>query len=85
MKGSPTTALVLAIVSWFTCGIFLSIPALLIANNCLASGTAEQGTAQAAKIIALVNIVVSVVGVIVWIMAMAGMVAIAGIGAAAGG
>lgn len=71
-------ALVLAIVSWFVCGLFLSIPAFIIAKKAeretLASGGAYsgEGMAKAARIIALINIIFSIlviIGVVILIIA----------------
>mgnify|MGYP000900581982 CR=1 FL=1 len=77
MKGSPTTALILAIASFLTCGILLSIPALLMANDYLKTGGPEASTANTARIIAIVNIALSIVGLLIWVLVMAGVFAFA--------
>lgn len=82
MKGSPTTALILAIASFFTCGIILSIPALLMANDYMKTGGPEVGMANAARILAIINIALSIVGIILWILMMAGLFAFAATGPA---
>jgi hypothetical protein len=71
-------ALVLAIVSWFVCGLFLSIPAYIIAKKAeretLASNGAYsgEGMAKAARIIALINIIVSVIAIVLVVILIAG-------------
>lgn len=71
-------ALVLAIVSWFVCGLFLSIPAYIIAKKAeretLASNGAYsgEGMAKAAKIIALINIIVSIIAIVVVVILIVG-------------
>lgn len=71
-------ALVLAIVSWFVCGLFLSIPAYIIAKKAeretLASNGAYsgEGMAKAAKIIALINIIVSILVIVLVVILIAG-------------
>lgn len=64
-------ALVLSIVAWFACGIFLSIPALIIAKremNRIGAGArdpANLGNAKAAFWVSLAQIVVNVLAIIV--------------------
>ncbi|TCJ23625.1 DUF4190 domain-containing protein [Nocardioides jejuensis] len=71
-------SLVLAIVSWFVCGLFLSIPAFFIAKGAEKETLASQGTIggagmlRAAKIIALIQIIFSIIAIIVVIALVAG-------------
>ncbi len=69
-KSQATLALVLSILG-VCCGIFTAVPGLIIANNeknGIAAGRRDPstaGTAQAAYVVAIVFIVLSVVGIII--------------------
>ena len=69
-------ALILACLSWVTCGICMSLPALLIANSALnitnqVPGHPDQGNANAAYWVALINIIVSILVVFLYIVIIA--------------
>ena len=70
---APTTmalvALILSIVSIFTCGALLSIPSLIMANNALKvtnqyPSHPDAGTAKAAQIVSWVSIGFTILGLI---------------------
>ncbi|MDO7869386.1 DUF4190 domain-containing protein [Nocardioides jiangxiensis] len=70
-------ALVLSIVSWFVCGLLLSVPAFIIARNAERETLASNGTIggegmlKAAKIIALIQIILSIVAIVVVVILVA--------------
>ena len=75
--GFPQTnalvALILACLSFVTCGCFLSIPALFVAQGALQitesmPGHPDQGQANAAKIVAWINVSLCAVGGILYIV-----------------
>ena len=76
---NATLALVLAILSW-TCGSLLfSIPALIIASKARETTDSitfhpDAGTAKVAYITALVNVIVTSVLTLVWVLFMAYMI-----------
>ena len=60
---SAMTALILACLSFVTCGILFSIPAVILAGRALEITTSmpnhpDHGTAQAAQIVGWINIVI---------------------------
>ena len=66
-----TLALVLACLSWMSCGCFLSIPAVILASSALEitkvnPGHPDHGTANAANIVGWINIGVSIVGALIY-------------------
>ncbi|MCS5535263.1 MAG: hypothetical protein NZ802_05370 [Candidatus Poseidoniales archaeon] len=68
---SAVVALVLACLSFVFCGIFMSIPALIMAGQALQitssmPGHPDHGTAKAAQIVAWVNIGLTIAGVILY-------------------
>ena len=71
----PTTmalvALILSIVSIFTCGALMSIPSLIMANNALKvtnqyPGHPDASMAKIAKIVSVISIVLTAVGVLAY-------------------
>jgi type III secretory pathway component EscU len=69
----PTTmalvALILSIVSIFTCGALMSIPSLIMANNALKvtnqyPGHPDASMAKIAKIVSIISIVLTALGVL---------------------
>ena len=69
---SAVVALVLACLSFVLCGIFMSIPALIMAGQALQitssmPGHPDHGTAKAAQIVAWVNIGLTIAVVILYI------------------
>lgn len=68
-SGKAVTALVLALVSFILCGIFTSIPAFFVGRSAVKDIDRSQGAitgrglATAAWIIALVNIIITVLAV----------------------
>lgn len=69
----PTTmalvALILSIVSIFTCGALMSIPSLIMANNALKitnqyPGHPDASMANIAKIVSIISIVLTALGVL---------------------
>ena len=75
--GFPQTnalvALILACLSFVTCGCFMSIPALIVAQGALritesVPGHPDQGSAKAAQVVAWVNIGLSIVGVLLYVV-----------------
>jgi hypothetical protein len=75
-------------MSWVLCGIFFSIPAAILAKMELGkidrgeSSAAGRGLAQAAFWIAVVNVVLTVVGVCAYFVIMAGVFGLAAAGQA---
>ena len=68
---SAVVALVLACLSFVFCGIFMSIPALIMAGQALQitssmPGHPDHGTAKAAQIVAWVNIGLTIAVVILY-------------------
>ena len=68
---SAMTALILACLSFVTCGIFLSIPAVIMASRALQiTGSMpnhpDHGTAQAANIVGWINIAIFVLAILLW-------------------
>ena len=68
---SAVAALILACLSFVLCGLFMSIPALIMAGQALQitknmPGHPDHGTAQAAQIVAWVNIGLTILGVILY-------------------
>ncbi len=66
-----TLALVLACLSWMSCGCFLSIPAVILASSALEitkvnPGHPDHGTANAANIVGWINIGVSIVFTLIY-------------------
>jgi hypothetical protein len=66
-----TLALVLACLSWISCGCFLSIPAVILASSALEitkvnPGHPDHGTANAANIVGWINIGVTIVGGLIY-------------------
>jgi hypothetical protein len=66
-----TLALVLACLSWVSCGCFLSIPAVILASSALEitkvnPGHPDHGTANAANIVGWINIGVTIVGGLIY-------------------
>ena len=79
---SAVVALVLACLSFVLCGIFMSIPALIMASQALQitssmPGHPDHGTAKAAQIVAWVNIGLTIV-VVLFYAAMIGLFAMNG-------
>jgi len=69
---NATLALILAAVSYFMCGICTAIPAVIMANGALAITTSQpghpdQGLAKAAQILGWVMIVLTALGILMWI------------------
>jgi hypothetical protein len=69
---NATLALILAAVSYFMCGICTAIPAVIMANGALAitmsqPGHPDQGLAKAAQILGWVMIVLTSLGILMWI------------------
>ena len=69
---SALAALILACLSFVLCGVFMSIPALIMAGQALQitknmPGHPDHGTAQAAQIVAWVNIGITILVVIFYI------------------
>ena len=69
---SATVALVLACLSFVFCGVFMSIPALIMASQALQitssmPGHPDHGTAKAAQIVAWVNIGLTILVVILYV------------------
>ena len=65
-------ALILACLSFVTCGCFMSIPALILAQGALQitesiPGHPDQGSAKAAQVVAWVNIVLTAIGAVLYI------------------
>lgn len=69
----PTTtalvALILACLSFVTCGALMSVPALVMANNALKitnqyPGHPDAGMASAARIVSIISIVLTVIGLL---------------------
>lgn len=65
-------ALILACLSFVTCGFFMSIPALILAQGALQitesiPGHPDQGSAKAAQVVAWVNIILSAIGAILYV------------------
>jgi len=70
---NATIALVFAALSYFGCGICTAIPAIIMANSALIitqsqPGHPDQGLAKAAQILGWVVIVLTVVGILGWII-----------------
>jgi hypothetical protein len=68
---SALAALILACLSFVLCGVFMSIPALIMAGQALQitknmPGHPDHGTAQAAQIVAWVNIGLTILVVILY-------------------
>ena len=68
---SAVVALVLACLSFVFCGVFMSIPALIMAGQALQitssiPGHPDHGTAKAAQIVAWINIVLTIVVVMLY-------------------
>ena len=66
-------ALILACLSFVTCGFFMSIPALILAQGALQitesiPGHPDQGSAKAAQVVAWVNIILSAIGAILYVV-----------------
>ena len=60
---SAMTALILACLSFVTCGVFFSIPAVILAHRALEITNSmpnhpDHGTAQAAQIVGWINVVI---------------------------
>ena len=71
----PTTmalaALIMSIVSIFTCGALLSIPSLIMANNALKvtnqyPGHPDASMANIARIVSIISIVLTALGVLLY-------------------
>ena len=74
---SAMVALILACLSFVTCGICLSIPAVILAGQALQiTGSMpnhpDHGTAQAANIVGWINIAIVVLGILLWIVVFGG-------------
>ena len=66
-------ALILACLSFVSCGCFMSIPALILAQGALQitesmPGHPDQGQAKAAQVVAWVNIAFSIVGALLYMV-----------------
>ena len=66
-------ALILACLSFVACGCFMSIPALILAQGALQitesiPGHPDQGSAKAAQVVAWVNINLSAIGAILYVV-----------------
>ena len=66
-------ALILACLSFVTCGCFMSIPALILAQGALQitesmPGHPDQGQAKAAQVVAWVNIAMSIIGALLYMV-----------------
>ncbi len=78
---TATWALIMAIVSWFTCGCLLSIPAIFMARSELDAikrgevSQSNEGLATAAFWIAVINAVVTLLGVGFYVLVIAGAIA----------
>ena len=75
---SAMVALILACLSYVTCGICLSIPAVIIAGQALQiTGSMpnhpDHGTAQAAQIVGWINIALFALGFLLWIVVFGGL------------
>lgn len=74
-NGTGTTALILGIVGLLCCGLFTGIPAIFLGRKGMAladSGQANnRGVAQAGMILGIIATVLSVVGVVFWLVALA--------------
>ena len=80
----PTTnavlALVLGIIGWVGCGICTSLPAFFIAQSAIKTASAypshpDQSMANAAKWVALINVIVYVLGILFYVVIIAGLAA----------
>jgi hypothetical protein len=74
-------ALILACLSFVTCGICFSIPAVIMAGQALQiTGSMpnhpEHGTAQAAQVVGWINIALFAIGVGIWVLLLGGAAAI---------
>ena len=75
---SAMVALILACLSFVTCGPLLSIPAVILAGQALQiTGSMpnhpDHGTAQAANIVGWINIAIVVLGILLWIVVFGGI------------
>ena len=80
----PTTnavlALVLGIIGWVGCGICTSLPAFFIAQSAIRTASAypghpDQSMANAAKWVALINVILSVLVILFYVVIFAGLAA----------
>ena len=84
MAVPPTTnavlALVLAILGWVGCGICTSLPALFVAQSAIKTTSAypnhpDSGMANAAKWVSLINVILSVLVILFYVVLFAGLAA----------
>ena len=75
---SAMVALILACLSFVTCGICFSIPAVIMAGQALQiTGSMphhpEHGTAQAAQVVGWINIALFVIAIGIWVLLFGGL------------
>ena len=75
---SAMVALILACLSFVTCGICFSIPAVIMAGQALQiTGSMpyhpELGTAQAAQVVGWINIALFVIAIGIWVLLFGGL------------
>lgn len=84
MAVPPTTnavvALVLAILGWVGCGICTSLPAFFVAQSAIKTASAypnhpDSGMANAAKWVSLINVILSVLVILFYVVLFAGLAA----------
>ena len=84
MAVPPTTnavlALVLAILGWVGCGICTSLPAFFVAQSAIKTASAypnhpDAGMANAAKWVSLINVILSVVVILFYVLLFVGLAA----------
>ena len=84
MAVPPTTnavvALVLAILGWVGCGICTSLPAFFVAQSAIKTASAypnhpDSGIANAAKWVSLINVILSVLVILFYVVLFAGLAA----------
>ncbi len=84
MAVPPTTnavlALVLAILGWVGCGICTSLPAFFVAQSAIKTASAypnhpDAGLANAAKWVSLINVILSVLVILFYVVLIAGLAA----------
>jgi Trk-type K+ transport system membrane component len=86
-SANGTLVLVLGILSWVGFGCLAGLPAWLIGNQSLKSidrgeaDASERGIVQVGRILGMINCIIVTVVVIVWILAIAGIVGLGILGA----
>jgi|JRYG01.1.fsa_nt_gb hypothetical protein len=87
-SGQGTLILVLGILGFIGCGIITAIPAWIMGNNALKAIDSGEGDpnerqlVQVGRILGIVATVLSVLGILFWILFFGGMLALGASGAA---